>query len=264
MRAAGAGRVALRMLKARIIPTLLFKGMGLVKGVGFDSWRRVGAALQAIRVYNLRDVDELIFLDIAATPSKAGPDFREVDGLADNCFMPMTVGGGVRTTADIRDLLAVGADKIAINTAAIETPELVRSGAEEFGSQCIVVSIDVGRRADGSYEVMSDCGHRPTGRHPVAWAKAVAELGAGEILLTSVQRDGTMSGYDLELTRSVAEAVNIPVIASGGCGSYQDMADVLSEARASAVAAASIFHFTEQTPRRAKEYLAARGFPVRR
>ncbi len=250
------------MLKTRIIPTLLLKGVGLVKGVAFDSWRRVGSAMQSIRVYNLREVDELVLLDIAATPGASRPNFREIDELADHCFMPMTVGGGVKTIEDVRDLLAVGADKVAINTAALETPELVRDGAREFGSQCIVVSIDA-RRDAKRCEVMANCGRWPTGRDPVEWAREVERLGAGEILLTSVDRDGTMQGYDLDLVRDVAAAVDIPVIASGGCGNYQHMADVLSDTRASAVAAASMFHFTEQTPREAKVYLADRGFWVR-
>jgi imidazole glycerol-phosphate synthase subunit HisF len=251
------------MLKTRIIPTLLFKGVGLVKGKAFDSGRRVGTALQSIRVYNLREVDELVFLDIAATPGGARPNFREIDELADNCFMPMTVGGGVKSIEDIRDLLAVGADKVAINTAAVETPELIRDGAREFGAQCIVVSIDVARAPDGAPQVVTHCGKRATGRHPVEWAKQAASLGAGEILLTSVERDGTMTGYDVDLVREVAAAVDIPVIASGGCGSYQHMAEVLDQSRASAVAAAAMFHFTEQTPREAKRYLAERGFRVR-
>jgi len=251
------------MLKTRIIPTLLFKGVGLVKGVAFDSWRRVGAALQSVRVYNMREVDELIFLDISATPSGARPDFREIDELADNCFMPMTVGGGVRTIEDIRGLLAVGADKVAVNTAAVETPELVRQGADEFGAQCIVVSIDVRRGIDGKSEVVTHCGRKATGLEPVQWAKQIETLGAGEILLTSVERDGSMSGYDVDLVRDVSAAVDIPVIASGGCGNYEHMADVLGCTRVSALAAASIFHFTEQTPREAKRYLAERGFRVR-
>jgi cyclase len=251
------------VLKTRIVPTLLFKGVGLVKGVGFDSWRSVGTALQSIRVYNLREVDELVFLDIVATPSGHRPDLREIDELADNCFMPLTVGGGVKSIPDIRDLLAVGADKVAINTAAIETPELIRDGAAEFGAQCIVVSIDVKRRDNGQAEVMSHCGRTATGRNAIEWAKDVEALGAGEILLTSVDRDGTMNGYDVDLVRDVAAAVRIPVIASGGCGTYEHMADVLSASRVSALGAASMFHFTEQTPREAKKYLAARGFPMR-
>ncbi len=251
------------MLKTRIIPTLLFKGLGLVKGVRFDSVRRVGASLQSIRVYNLREVDELIFLDVGATPNAGRPDFREIDELADNCFMPMTVGGGVRSVDDIRGLLAVGADKVAINTAAIEMPELVRAGAAEFGAQCIVASIDVRRGKDERLEVFTHCGQKPTGRDPVEWAKAVETLGAGEILLTSIDRDGTMTGYDIELVRDVASAVRIPVIASGGCGTYQHMAEVLAHTKASAVAAAAMFHFTEHTPREAKRYLGERGVPVR-
>jgi cyclase len=242
---------------------LLFKEVGLVKGVGFDSWRRVGAALQSIRVYNLRDVDELIFLDIAATPTRKRPDFHQIDELADNCFMPMTVGGGVQTIDDIRDLLAVGADKVAINTAAIKTPELVRDASREFGAQCVVISIDVRRDPQGKPEVFTHCGQTPTGRDAIAWAKEVEALGAGEILLTSVDLDGTMNGYDVALIHDVAEAVGIPVIASGGCGNYGHMAEVLSNTRAGAIAAASIFHFTEQTPREAKEFLAQRGFSVR-
>lgn len=251
------------MLKTRIIPTLLFKQVGLVKGVGFDSWRRVGAALQSIRVYNLREVDELVFLDIAATPNGARPDLREIDELADNCFMPMTVGGGVKSVEDIRDLLGVGADKVAINTAAVTNPEIVRDASREFGAQCVVVSIDFSRGPDGTPVVVTDCGRRKTARHPVEWAKTVARLGAGEILLTSVERDGAMNGYDIDLIRDVSAAVDIPVIASGGCGNYQHMADVLAQTKASALAAASIFHFTEQTPREAKRYLAERGFCVR-
>ena len=251
------------MLKTRIIPTLLMKGVGLVKGVGFDPWRRVGAALQSIRVYNLREVDELILLDVAATPNGGRPDFRSVDELADNCFMPMTVGGGVKTLEDIRSLLAVGADKVAINSAAVATPDLIRAAAAEFGAQCVVVSIDVRRHADGRAEVATKCGQTLTGRDPVEWAKTVAGLGAGEILLTSVERDGAMVGYDVDLVRRVAAAVDVPVIASGGCGNYEHMADILGSTSASAVAAAAMFHFTEQTPREAKRYLVERGFPVR-
>jgi imidazole glycerol-phosphate synthase subunit HisF len=250
------------LLKTRIIPTLLFKRVGLVKGVRFDSWRRVGPALQSIRVYNLREVDELIFLDIAATPDRTRPDFRQIDELADHCFMPMTVGGGVNSIGDIRELLAVGADKVAINTAALGTPELIRDAAKEFGTQCIVVSIDV-KRGDGKLQVMTHCGREATGRNPIEWAKQAEMLGAGEILLTSVDHDGTMLGYDIGLVRDVAEAISIPVIAAGGCGEYRHMAELLTNSRAAAVGAASMFHFTEQTPREAKKYLAERGFSVR-
>jgi len=250
-------------VKIRVMPTLLFRDVGLVKGVGFDSWRRTGSALQAIKVYNMREVDELVFLDIQATPDGRAPDFAQVDELADECFMPMTVGGGVRNSDHIGGLLAVGADKVAINTAALARPKLIEEGALRYGAQCIVISIDVLRRPDGRLEVMSQCGKQPTGRDPVEWAKEAEGLGAGEILLTSVDRDGTFQGYDIPLTCKVVEAVKIPVIASGGCGTYQHMAEVLRDGKADAIAAASIFHFTEQTPKEAKQYLKGQGFNVR-
>ncbi len=251
------------MLKTRIIPTLLFKEVGLVKGVGFNSWRRVGSAMQAVKVYNMREVDEMIFLDITATQEKRSPDFATVDDLADECFMPLTVGGGVRTIEDAYHLLQVGADKVALNTALVECPELVGQIAQHFGVQCIVASIDVRRHPNGQYEVFTHAGTIPTGRDPVELAREVERLGAGEILLTSVERDGTMEGYDVELTRRVSEVVTIPVIASGGAGNYAHMAQVLREGRATAIAAASIFHFTQQTPLEAKHYLNAQGFRVR-
>ncbi len=251
------------MLKHRVMPTLLFKEVGLVKGVAFDSWRRVGAAMQTVKVYNMRQVDELVFLDIGATPNGTAPDFHQIDELADECFMPMTVGGGVRTIDDMRSLLSVGADKVAINSAAVENPALISQGAEQFGSQCITVSIDVKRSEAGSPEVVTHCGRHVTGKDPVAWAREVEQRGGGEILLGSVDRDGTMSGYDIEMTRAVTDAVGIPVIASGGAGSYQDMADAIEQGGADAVAAASIFHFTEMTPKAAKRYMAERGLPVR-
>jgi cyclase len=249
------------MLKIRVMPTLLHKDLGLVKGIGFDSWRRVGTEMQTIRVYNLRKVDELVFLDIAATSAGRRPDFDLVDQLADECFTPLTVGGGISSVEDVRDLLMAGADKVAVCTAAIEGRDLVKQIAERFGSQSLVVAIDV--RAQGArHEVFTRAGTSPTGLDPVAVAVRAAEQGAGEILLTSVERDGTMSGYDIEMVRSVARAVDVPVIASGGCGSAGDMADAL-RAGAAAVAAASMFHFTELTPLVAKQYLADQGFPVR-
>jgi cyclase len=245
------------------MPTLLYKEVGLVKGIGFDSWRRVGSAMQAIKVYNMREVDELVLLDITATRDQRPPDFDLVDELADECFMPLTVGGGVRSIDDVRRLLQVGADKVALNTAAVEKPELITQIARRFGAQCAVVSIDARRHADGRHEVFTHAGTVPTGRDPVALAREAEELGAGEILLTSVDRDGTMGGYDVELTARVTAAVSIPVIASGGAGSYEHIAHVLREGGASAVAAASIFHFTQQTPLEAKRYLREQGFQVR-
>jgi len=251
------------MLKLRVMPTLLYKDFTLVKGVAFDSWRRVGSAIQAVKVYNMREVDELVLLDVTATAQGREPDYGLIDDVADECFMPLTVGGGIRDIAQVRRLLQVGADKVAVNTAAVERPELVREISERFGSQCCIVSIDARRRADGGFEVFTHSGRRATGLDPVALARRVEADGAGEILLTAIDRDGGMKGYDVALTRAVAEAVSIPVIASGGAGSYAHMADALSEGKASAVAAASIFHFTEQTPLEAKHYLKAQGFPVR-
>ncbi len=234
------------MLKVRIIPTLLFKDYGLVKGVGFDSWRRVDTALPAIKVYNTRQVDELVFLDIVATSEGHTIDYEEIDMLADECFMPMTVGGGVRTVEDIRKLLRAGADKVCINTAAVQDPKLISEAAAMFGAQCIVISIDARKRREGGYEVYTHSGTKPEGLSPSDWAKEAEARGAGEIILTSIERDGTMEGYDLDLIRSVTRSVTIPVIASGGAGNYDHMVDAISKAKASAVAAASIFHFTEQ------------------
>jgi cyclase len=249
--------------KVRVMPTLLFKNVGLVKGIGFDSWRRVGSAMQAVKVYNMREVDELVFLDITATREGRSPDFDTVDELADECFMPLAVGGGVRTVEDVRRLLQVGADKVVINTAAVEMPELIADVAKRFGSQCVIVSIDARQQAKGTYEACTHSGTVSTGRDPVSLARKAEEMGAGEILITSIERDGTMRGYDLDLTQRVSEAVSVPVIASGGAGSYEDMAQALRVGKASAVAAASIFHFTQQTPLEAKRYLREQGLRVR-
>ncbi len=250
-------------IKIRVMPTLLYKEVGLVKGIGFDSWRRVGSAMQAVKVYNMREVDELVLLDISATQEGRTPDFSLIDELADECFMPLTVGGGIRTIDDVHHLLQVGADKVALNTAAVEHPDLIAQIARRFGSQCVVVSIDARRHPDGSYEVYTRAGTTPTGKDPVVLAREAQNLGAGEILLTSIDRDGTMTGYDVDLTSRICATVSIPVIASGGAGSYEHMAEVLRDGRASAVAAASIFHFTQQTPLEAKHYLRTQGFHVR-
>jgi cyclase len=251
------------MLKIRVLPTLLYKDVGLVKGIRFDSWRRVGSAMQAVKVYNLRQVDELVFLDIAATHEQRLADTQVIDELADECFMPLTVGGGVRSLDDARRLLMVGADKVAMNSGAFERPELLREVASELGSQCAVLCIDASKRTDGTYAVVTHAGTRQRDMDVVEFARIGEAMGAGEIILTSIDRDGTMEGYDCGLVRQVSDAVGIPVVASGGAGTYSHMAEVLRDGGASAVAAASMYHFTEQTPLGAKRYLAAQGFAVR-
>ncbi|MBI5558994.1 MAG: imidazole glycerol phosphate synthase subunit HisF [Deltaproteobacteria bacterium] len=251
------------MLKVRIIPTLLYKNFGLVKGISFDSWRRVGSALQTIMVYSMREVDELIFLDITATGEQRDPDFEVVDDLADDCFMPLTVGGGIQTIHHVRQLLMMGADKVAINSGAVGNPQLIKDIANRFGSQCAVVSIDYKTHANGVHEIFTHSGTRATGLSPVAFAKQAEEMGAGEILLTSIDRDGTMQGYEPDCLRQVSTSVSIPVIASGGAGNPEDMYLAIDQGKASAVAAASIFHFTEQTPLEMKQYLRGKNIPVR-
>jgi imidazole glycerol-phosphate synthase subunit HisF len=251
------------VLKVRVIPTLLWKDVGLVKGVRFDSWRRVGSVLPAIKVYNARDVDELVLVDITASTARRSPDHESVTDFADECSVPLTVGGGICQHDQIVRLLHAGADKVALNTALFERPQLVDDAARQFGSQCVVASIDVRRGDDDALRCLSYSGTRDTGRDPVAWAREVTDRGAGEILLTSVDRDGTMTGYDLDLIGRVVAGVTVPVIASGGAGSYQHMVDAVTQAGASAVAAASMFHFTEQTPAEAKAAMRAAGIPVR-
>jgi len=250
------------MLKTRVIPTMLYKDTTLVKGASFDSWRIVGSLMQTVKVYNMREVDELIFLDISASRQKRHPDFELVDDFADECFMPLTVGGGISNIEDTRKLLSVGADKISLNSAAVLTPALISKIAAKFGSQCLVISIDV-KKTKGKYEVFIHSGTEPTGLDPVDFATIVESLGAGEILLTSIDLDGTMKGYDIKLTKKVSQAVSIPVIASGGAGSYQDMYKAVAQGGASAIAAASIFHFTQKTPLEAKKYLHGKGIATR-
>ena len=252
------------MLKIRVIPTLLWKNFGLVKGVGFDSWRRVGPVLPAIKVYNSRDVDELILVDIIASLEGDVPDHDSISDFSEECVVPFTVGGGITNLEQISSLLHAGADKISINTTAYSNLNLIEDAANRFGSQCVVVSIDVKKNENGQYNCFSHSAKVDTGKTPIEWAKELESRGAGEILLTSIDRDGTMQGYDLNLVELVTNAVDIPVIASGGAGNYQHMIDVVKNAGASAVAAASIFHFTEQTPAGAKAAMQEAGLPVRR
>lgn len=251
------------MLKTRVIPTLLLKDVGLVKGVGFDSWRRVDTVMPAVKVYNMREVDELILLDITASEQNREPDYDLVKDVSEECFIPFTVGGGIKNIDQIKELLRSGADKVAVNSACFENPELVKEASDKFGVQCIVVSIDVKKHDDGKYYCYSNSGKVNTGREVCEWVEKMETLGAGEILITSIERDGTMKGYDIELIRSISENVSIPVIASGGAGNYKHMLEAIKEGKADAVAAASIFHFTEQTPREAKMFLGKNGVAVR-
>lgn len=250
------------MLKTRIIPTLLWKDIGLVKGLAFNSDRRVGSILPAVKVYSLREVDELILLDITATDNGRNIDFATVREISAECFVPLTVGGGIKDIETISTLLRSGADKVSINSAAYANPELIVEASRQFGSQCVVVSIDA-RKTERGYMCYSNCGKAETGKTVADWARTAEDLGAGEILITSIARDGTMEGYDLELTRAVTRSVSIPVIASGGAGNYMDFLKAIREGGASAVAAASMYHFTEQTPREAKAYLASENVAVR-
>lgn len=251
------------MLKIRIIPTLLVKETGLVKGVGFNSSRRVGTILPAIKVYNTRQVDELIVVDILATSQNREPDYAMVEEFSSHCFVPLTVGGGIKTIDHIKQLLKAGADKVCINSTAFDNPDLIKQTSMLFGSQCIVVSIDAAKNSNNEYECYSHSGTTPTGILVKDWAQKMQEFGAGELLITSIPHDGLMQGYDLELISLVSSSVQIPVIASGGAGSYDHMYQAVTQAQASAVAAASIFHFTQQTPLEAKKYLGAQGLPVR-
>jgi imidazole glycerol-phosphate synthase subunit HisF len=253
------------MLAKRIIPCLDVKDGRVVKGVRFVDLRDAGDPVAIARRYDEEEADELAFLDITASHERRDILIDVVRRTAEQVFMPLTVGGGVRTLEDIRGLLAAGADKVSINTAAVADPDFVRRAAERFGSQCTVVAIDARAVPDrpGSWEVYTHGGRRPTGRDAVAWARRMEAYGAGEILLTSMDRDGTRNGYDTALTRAVADAVTIPVIASGGVGTLDHLVEGLTAGGADAVLAASIFHYREYTVAEAKEYLRRRGVPVR-
>ena len=251
------------MLKARVIPCLDVKDGRTVKGVNFVDLVDAGDPVAQAKVYDDEGADELCFLDITASHEARATLYDVVARTAEQCFMPLTVGGGVRSVEDIRRLLLAGADKASINTAAVERPELVRAAAEKFGSQCIVVAIDAKAAAPGRWEVFTHGGRRGTGLDAVEWARRMTELGAGEILLTSMDRDGTRQGFDIPLTRAVADAVTVPVIASGGVGTLDHLVEGIRDGHASAVLAASIFHFGTFRIREAKAHLAAAGIPVR-
>ncbi len=251
------------MLTKRIIPCLDVTAGRVVKGTKFLELRDAGDPVECAVAYNNQGADELVFLDITATSDNRGTMVDVVARTAERCFMPLTVGGGIRSVADMKIMLQAGADKVSINSAAVYDPALINRGAETFGSQCIVVAIDAKRNGDGTWRVYTAGGRTPTELDAVAWAREAAERGAGEILLTSMDADGTKAGYDIALYQAVNAAVNIPVIASGGAGSVEHMVDVLEAGRADAVLAASIFHFGEMTVGDVKRALAAQGVPVR-
>mgnify|MGYP006281337519 CR=1 FL=1 len=251
------------MLKRRVIPCLDVKDGRVVKGVNFVDLRDAGDPVESAIAYDRAGADELCFLDITASHENRGIILDVVSRTAEACFMPLTVGGGVRTTDDIRKLLLAGADKVSINTAAVHNRDFVREAAEKFGSQCIVVAIDAKAVAPGKWELFTHGGRKPTGLDAVDYAREVVALGAGEILLTSMDRDGTKSGFDTALTRAVADAVSVPLIASGGVGNLDHLVTGVTEGHATAVLAASIFHFGEYTIRQAKEHMARAGIPMR-
>jgi len=251
------------MLKVRIIPCLDVRDGRVVKGVRFAELRDAGNPVDIARLYDASGADELCFLDIGASHEHRGILHDVVRATAEQCFMPLTVGGGVRTTDDIRSLLLAGADKVSINTTAVDRPDFIREAAERFGSQCIVVAIDAKAVRPDEWQIFTHGGRRPTGIDAVAFALQAAALGAGEILLTSMDRDGTRSGFDIALTRAVADAVSIPVIASGGVGTLDHLVEGVAKGHAAAVLAASIFHYGEFSILEAKKYLAAHGLAVR-
>ena len=251
------------MLKTRIIPCLDVKEGRVVKGVNFVDLVDAGDPVESARAYDAAGADELCFLDINATHENRGTMYDVVRRTAEQCFMPLTIGGGVRTPEDVRALLRAGADKVSFNSAAVANPDVVSEAANKFGNQCIVVAIDAKTVAPGKWEIFTHGGRRETGIDAVEFARAMAAKGAGEILLTSMDRDGTRAGFNLPLTRAIADSVAIPVIASGGVGNLQHLVDGVIEGHASAVLAASIFHFGEFTIRQAKEYMAEKGLNVR-
>ena len=257
------------MLARRVIPCLDVHGGQVTRGVKFGraeegGLRNVGDPVELALRYNEQGADEMVFFDITASAHGRATIVDVIQRTADQCFMPLTVGGGIRAVEDMQAMLRAGADKVSINSSALATPDLIRAGAEKFGSQCIVVSIDARKTGPDQWEVFSHGGRKPTGLDAVEWAQQAVALGAGEIVLNSIDADGTKAGFDLIITRRISEAVAVPVVASGGAGSLEHMADVLEQGRADAVLAASIFHFGEYTVGDVKRFLAGRGIPVRR
>ena len=258
------GRIVGDMLAKRVIPCLDVTDGRVVKGTKFLNLRDAGDPVECAKMYDRQGADELVFLDITASSDGRATMVSVVERTAEQCFMPLTVGGGIRAVEDFRTMLRAGADKVSVNTSALQRPELISEAAEAFGSQCVVVAVDAKRDGPGKWRVYTHGGRKPTERDAIEWILEASRRGAGEILLTSMDADGTCGGYDLELTRAVSESVGIPVIASGGAGELEHLADVLKEGRADAVLAASIFHFGKHTVAEAKEHLALRGLPVRK
>ncbi|ABV94309.1 imidazole glycerol phosphate synthase [Dinoroseobacter shibae DFL 12 = DSM 16493] len=251
------------MLKIRVIPCLDVADGRVVKGVNFVDLVDAGDPVESAKAYDAAGADELCFLDIHATNENRGTMYDLATRTAEQCFMPLTIGGGVRTTEDVRNLLLAGADKVSFNSAAVADPDVIARAADKFGSQCIVCAIDAKTVAPGRWEIFTHGGRKPTGIDAVEFAKTVVEKGAGEILLTSMDRDGTKQGFNIALTRAISDAVSVPVIASGGVGTLDHLVEGVTEGGASAVLAASIFHFGEFTIREAKEHMAEAGIPVR-
>lgn len=251
------------MLKIRIIPCLDVADGRVVKGVNFVDLVDAGDPVESARAYDLAGADELCFLDIHATVENRGAMMDVVQRTAEQCYIPLTVGGGVRTVQDVRNLLLAGADKVSFNSAAVANPDVVREAADQFGSQCIVVAIDAKTVSPGKWEIFTHGGRKPTGIDAVEFARLVVEKGAGEILLTSMDRDGTRAGFNLPLTRAISDAVDVPVIASGGVGKLDHLIEGVTKGGASAVLAASIFHFGDYTIAQAKQHMAAAGIPMR-
>ena len=251
------------MLAKRIIPCLDVKDGRVVKGVNFVNLRDAGDPVEQARIYDKMGADELVFLDISATPEGHATTAEVVRRVADQVFLPLTVGGGIRSAADMRRILLAGADKVSVNSAAVRDPEILSEGAARFGSQCIVLAIDAKLRKEGGWEVYVRGGRTPTGIDAIEWAVRGVEMGAGEILLTSMDADGTLAGYDIELTRRIAENVNVPIIASGGAGELDHFSEVLKEGQADAALAASLFHDNKMTVGEVKQHLLAAGVEIR-
>ncbi len=252
------------MLKTRVIPTLLLKQGRMVKTIQFDQLRDVGHPVKAAKVYDAQGVDELIFLDITASEENRNTLFEVIQAVTEESFMPFTAGGGLRTVEDIRAVLGAGADKVTLNTEAVRRPTFITQAAEAFGNQCVVVAIDAKLVRGNQYEVFIQGGKVATGLAPADWAKQAVDLGAGEIMITAIDRDGMMNGYDLQLARQVAEAVHVPVILSGGAGTPAHLVEAIQQTGVHAVAAASMFHFTDISPIKARAYMKRAGLNVRR